>query len=329
MDISKITQFEPQLIDAERIDDSPGPYCMSFGFDLTALTQSIRNIGLVNSPLLIENEHGFFTVIAGYRRIKALKSLEWNRFPCKILTESKTSPLKCLLFNMYDNLATRKLNEVEKGMILSRLCLWVKRNEVLEVYMPLLDLPSHEPTLLFYIKLEKELDTGIKEYLVHKNLSLKVAKMLLEMEPRARSNVFRVISNIKFNINQQKQLIDYFVDLSNIEGKTISEILKEPWLEGIVTENQLNNPQKTKAILKLLRARRFPTLVKAEKHFKKQVSRLGLPEGATISAPPFFEDPQYRLELLFKEGKELSKKVNRLSRTVGLEHLGNPWEKVV
>ena len=329
MDITEIIQIEPQLVDSSRIDDSPGPYCMSFGFDLTPLTQSISNIGLVNCPLLIEDKRGFFTVIAGYRRIKALKSLGWNRIPCRILTESKISPLKCLLLNVYDNLATRKLNEVEKGMILNRLCLWVKRNEVMEVYMPLLDLPSHEPTLLFYKKLEEELDPGIKEYLVQKNLSLQVAQMLLGMEPGARSNVFRIISNIKFNINQQKQLIDYIVDLSNIEVKTISEILKEPWVEGIFIDNQLNNPQKAKAILKLLRARRFPTLVKAEKLFKKRVSRLGLPEGATISAPPFFEDPHYRLELLFKEGKELREKVNRLSQTVSLEDLRSPWEKGV
>ena len=329
MDISEITQIETHLVDSNRIDNSPGPCCMSFGFDLNPLIQSINKIGLVNRPLLMEGKHGLMTVITGYRRIKALKSLEWNRIPCWILSESKISPLKRLLLNLYDNLATRKLNEVEKGMVLSRLCSWVPRYEVLEVYMPLLDLPSHEPTLFFFTRLERELDPRIKEYLVQKNLSLQIAKLLLEMEPEARSQVFSVISNIKFNINQQKYLIDYIIDISNIENKPIPEILKEPSFEEVFTNKHLNNPQKAKAILKLLRARRLPSLVKAEELFKKRVSALDLPDAVRISVPQYFEEPDYRLEVRFREGKELKKTINRLARIKGLEELENPWEKDV
>jgi hypothetical protein len=327
MDIPEITQIETQLVDSNTIDNSPGPCCMSFGFDLNPLIQSINKIGLINRPLLMEGKHGLLTVITGYRRIKALKSLEWNRIPCWILPESKISPLKCLLLNLYDNLATRELNEVEKGMILSRLCSWVPRYEVLEVYMPLLDLPSHEPTLFFFTKLERELDPKIKEYLVQENLSLQITKMLLEMEPEARSQVFSVISNIKFNINQQKYLIDYIIDISNIENKPIPEILKEPSLEEVFTNKHLNSPQKAKAILKLLRARRLPSLVKAEELFKKRVSGLDLPDEVRIFAPQYFEEPDYRLEVRFRDGKGLKKTINRLALIKGLEDIGNPWER--
>ena len=329
MDIPEITQIETQLVDSNRIDNSPGPCCMSFGFDLNPLIQSINNIGLVNMPLLMESKHGFLTVITGYRRIKALKSLQWKRIPCWVLSESKISPLKCLVLNLYDNLATRKLNEVEKGMVLSRLCSLVPRNEVLEVYMPLLNLPSHEPTLFFFTKLEKELDSRVKEYLVQKSISLQIVKILLEMELEARGQVFSVISNIKFNINQQKYLIDYIIDISNIENKPISEILKESWLEGIFTNKKLNNPQKAKAILKLLRARRFPSLVKAEELFKKRVSGLDLPDEVRICASQYFEEYDYRLEVRFREGKGLKNTINSLSMIEGLEDIGNPWERAV
>ena len=327
MDIPEITQIETQLVDSDRIDNSAGPCCMSFGFDLGPLIQSINKIGLLNRPLLMESKHGLLTVITGYRRIKALKSLGWNKIPSWVLPESKISPLKCLLLNLYDNLATRKLNEVEKGMVLSRLCSWVQRYEVLEVYMPLLDLPSDEPTLFFFTKLETELDPRIKEYIVKKKLSLKIAKMLLEMESEARSQIFSVISNIKFNINQQKYLIDYIIDISNIESKPIAEILKEPSLEGVFTNEYLNNPQKAKVILKLLRARRLPSVVKSEALFKKRVSALDLPDGVRILEPQYFEAPDYRLEVRFREGRGLKKTINRLALIKGLEDLGNPWER--
>jgi len=318
MGIPKITHIESQLVNPNKIEDFPGPYCMSFGFDIRPLAQSIDRVGLVNCPLLIENKNAELTVIVGYRRIYALKTLGWDRIPCGILLESRLSPLECLLLNLYDNLATRKLNEVEKGMALNRLHSLVPGKEMLEVYMPLLELPSNESALLFFIKL-----------LVQKKISLQTAKMLLKMESDERSRVFNFMSNIKFNINQQKQFIDNIIDLSEIENKPSHELLNEPSLKGILVNKQLNNPQKAKAILKLLRGRRFPSLVKAEKAFKKKVSSLDLPKSASIHAPPYFEEPHYRLEVLFREGKELRETINRLNLTEDLGELGDPWEKDV
>jgi len=329
MGIPKITSIESQLVNPNKIEDFPGPYCMSFGFDIRPLAQSIDRVGLVNCPLLIENKNAELTVIVGYRRIHALKTLGWDRIPCGVLSESEVSPLECLLLNLYDNLATRKLNEVEKGMVLNRLHSQVPGKEMLEVYMPLLELPSNETTLHFLIKLEQELDTDIKKYLVQKKISLQTAKMLLKMESDERSHVFNFISNIKFNINQQKQFIDNIIDLAVIENKPAYELLNEPSLKRILINKHSNNPQKAKAILRLLRSRRFPSLVKAEKAFKQKVSSLDLPKSASIHAPPYFEEPHYRLEVLFREGKELRETINRLTLTEDLDELGDPWEKDV
>ena len=329
MGIPKITPIESQLVNPNRIEDFPGPYCMSFGFDIRPLTQSIERVGLVNCPLLIENKNAELTVILGYRRVQALKTLGWDMIPCGVLSESEVSPLECLLLNLYDNLTTRKLNEVEKGMILNCLHSQVPEKEMLEVYMPLLELPSNEPTLLFFIKLEQELDTEIKMSLVQKKISLQTVKMLLKMESDERSHVFNFMSNLKFNINQQKHFIDNITDLSVIENKPAQELLNEPSLKVMLVNKQLNIPQKAKAILKLLRGRRFPSLVKAEKAFKKKVSRLDLPKSASIHVPPYFEEPHYRLEVLFREGKELRETINRLSLTEDLDELSDPWEKDV
>lgn len=326
MGIPKITPIESQLVNPSKIEDFPGPYCMSFGFDIRPLAQSIDRVGLVNCPLLIENKNAELTVILGYRRVQALKTLGWDRIPCGVLSEAEVSPLECLFLNLYDNLATRNLNEVEKGMVLNRLHSQIPGKEMLEVYMPLLELPSNEPTLLFFIKLEQELDTEIKEYLVQKKISLQTVKMLLKMESDERSHVFNFMSNIKFNINQQKQFIDNIVDLTVIENKSAHELLNEPPLKMILVNKHSNNPQKAKAILKLLRGRRFPSMVKAEKAFKKKVSSLDLPKSASIHAPPYFEEPHYRLEVLFREGRELRETINRLTQSEGLDELGDPWE---
>ena len=327
MKISKITDMPLQAVEPGEINSAPGPYCMSFGFDLTPLISSIKSIGLINPPLVIESGQGRMEIVVGYRRIRALKQLGRNSIPCRILSKTEFSPLDGLLVNFHDNLLSRKLNHVEKGMFLNRLTTHISKTGILEQYMPLLDLPSHGPTLDLFMRIESELDTKSKGYLVQGGLSLKVANMLLDLERESRSKVFHLISTLKLNMNQQKQLIEYLLDLSHIKGESISQLIEEIQLDRISVDGNMNTPQKAKAILDLLRKMRYPRLSKAEKTFKKLVSRLCLPKGVHVSAPPFFETPNYRLEVIFKEGRELKDKLDKLSRNEALKDLGDPWKK--
>ena len=61
--------------------------------------------------------------------------------------------------------------------------------------------------------------------------------------------------------------------------------------------------------------------------FKNKVLSLGLPKGIRINAPPYFEASHYRLEILFRDGKELIKKIKFLSGIGELKELKNPWEE--
>ena len=327
MDTQKFATADLHLIDTDRINDSPGPYGMSFGFELKPLVRSIKTVGLLNVPVLIEDGKDAKTVISGYRRIQAVKSLKWDNIPCRVLQKSEFSPLECLLLNLHENLATRNLNNVEKGMVLSHLNSYLPLNEIMKDYMPLLDLPSNEEKFDLFLKIEKELDENIKIYLARGHISLQGIRMLLDMDPASRLSVFGLISNLKFNINQQIQLINYLTDISHITKASVIELLKDQPLENIRLNDNLNTPQKAKAVLRLLRTRRFPSLTEAEKTFNKMVSKLDLPERVRIDPPLFFESPDYRLEILFKEGKELREKIGRLFKMDGIEEIGNPWER--
>ncbi|MDY6973564.1 MAG: hypothetical protein SV775_14745, partial [Thermodesulfobacteriota bacterium] len=205
----------------------------------------------------------------------------------------------------------------------------VPKSEILEHYMPMLDLPSHEPAFLLFMKLEQELDDEMKRYLVHGRLSLHVAKMLLEINHEMRPHAIHLMSKLRFNINQQKQLIEYLTDLSYIDNGALSDLLAGRSIEDICSDNGLNVPQKAKAVLRLLRTMRFPALSQAERAFHKRTSGLDLPDGVRITAPPYFEASNYKLELSFKNGKDLKEKIVRLARAGGLEDLRDPWMKEV
>lgn len=326
MDLLEMTKGDAVLVALKEISEEPGPYCMSFGFDLKPLIRSVRTFGLINSPIVTRDREGRVEVVVGYRRMLALKHLQWREIPCRDLSHAGLSPFQLLLLSLYDNLATRHFNEVEKGMILSRLSAHVSRDEILRDFMPLLDLPSHEPTLELFLRLE-ELDQSIKKSLVHARISFQTVKALVPLDPESRATLLEWINATRLNTNQQKQFIAYTIDISSREQKKISKLLKEEKLLDIFKSKKLNNPQKSKLLLNLLKSRRFPSLTRFEKAFQEKTASLGLPDGITISHPPFFEDPDYRLEILFKNGEGLREKIDALGKVNGLESLGDPWKE--
>ena len=332
MDRLKIVDIFPQPVNLNQIDDSQGPYCMSYGFDTTPLADSIRRIGLINPPILVRKGEGGdeieFAVVAGFRRIKALKALGETQIPCRVLPP-ETSPRKCLLINLYENLTIRDFNPVEKGMALVRLLEWVPAKEVVKTFMPLFDLPSHEETLHLFVQIETAFEHQAKNLLASGDLSTKAAKLLLEMDSAAREKFCRYFSIIKFSKNQQAQFIDFINDLSHIENNVITRLLDDPELTDIRDSEPMNNPQKARALITLLRSRRLPRLVKAEKGFRRMVEKLALPAVYQITPPLFFESPHYRLEISFENGKDLMEKLLTLVKKEGLVTLKDPWDKFV
>jgi hypothetical protein len=311
-------------VSLSRINPEPGPYGMSFGFDLTRMMGSIQKVGIVNPPLIIPNQEGGWDVVSGYRRMKAVKALGWKEALCRDLTGSKLSPLECLRLNLHENLPIRTFNEVEKGMILKRLSLHVPAQELLRHYMPLLGLPSNEPTLQVYLLID-DLEEPIKHSLAGGRISFQAVMILQGMAPDDRLAVWKCISDLRLNSNYQKRLIEYVVDISDMERKTVKQILTEAPATAIFQDQNMNNPQKAKALLDHLHSKRNPRLASSERAFRQSVSSLNLPDGVRIRHPPYFEDPSFTLEVSFRDGKVLRQKIIQLSQVEGLESIQSPW----
>ncbi len=325
MNLEPFFNDPPSWMDLDALNAEPGPYCMSFGFDLRALRESISRFGLFNHPCVVKGSKGRAEIVTGYRRILAMKSLGRRRIPVRDLSRAGISSLDCLLLNLSDNLATRELNDVEKGMALRRLSAMVRTEDILACYMPLLGLPRNGTLLETYAGIE-DLGDDIKVFLARRELSLQTMKHLQEMGRDSRTAAFEWISNMKFTMSQQKQFIDYIIDLSLINGISIAQLLAAEELQAIRRDGDLNLPQKTKRVLAYLRARRLPRLLRAEKGFQRIVDELRLPPGVRVFHPPYFEGGTYRFEILFETGSVLRKTMTHLSRLEGLERLGDPWQ---
>ena len=314
----------PRLIRTALIKDKPGPYCMSFGFEPDVLTESIKRIGLINPLIITNGDDNRYIVVAGYRRLMALKYLNIHDVYCIDLSESGMSSLELLLLNLYDNLTTRLFNDVEKGMILSRLSEYVSQKIIIKEFMPLLKI-SRNNNLDLYLEIDK-LGNHIKYLLTNGNLSLRALKLMLGLDNESREALCYLIENIKPNLNYQCYLIEYLIDISQKENLHIRDILEEEPYKSILNDKQTNNPQKSKKLLKLFWTRKYPDLNNSIKQFNKSIAGLNLPDKIKIDHPPYFEAADYKLELLFANGNELLKNLEILSkRKAELKGLKDPW----
>jgi hypothetical protein len=323
-----LTGTSSEMVSIDTIECFPGPYCMSFGYDLNPLMESIKNIGLLNSPILIASEiPRRLLIISGYRRIEVLKQMGYHTIPCKILQASVFDPLHCLLLNLYDNLSIRHLNDVEKAMVLVQLEKLTPEQSIVDDYLPILDLMPRRDVFLLYKRIAAELGETGKTALAKGTLSFQAVKMLLELEKNAMDAILYFFSNLRLNTNQQRQLIDFICDISIIEKRSVSNLLTEASIREIELDSRMNEPQKAKAMMKLFRQWRLPSVVQAERGFKKAISELALPKGVRITPPPFFEGSDYKMEISFRNGVQLKKALENLSSMESLADIGNPWEK--
>jgi ParB-like chromosome segregation protein Spo0J len=322
--MKKPFQSTPLQVEITDIDLNPGPFCMSFNFNLGPLKASIERFGILNPPYLLRNSDPSFGVVAGYRRLLALRELCWSDTVCQILPDDFPR-FEALLLNLYDNLVNRHLNSVEKGMVLNRLTRFLPKEEIVTDFMPILGIPSNRQTLEQFLGLE-ELEKPIRVSVATERVSQRVAGLMRNLEGNDRLKINELFVELKLSFNQQWEVIQWIVEIASREGRAAKEILEDDALKQILNDSIMSNPIKSKTIVKILRERRFPSLVKAENAFKKGVSRLSLPQGVKIIPPRFFEDRNYRLEIGFSQGNDLKEKVEGLCRLPGLEHITDFWK---
>lgn len=324
MKISAHIRIKPLNIGLDRIAMEYGPFSMSFNFELEKLIRSIGVNGIINTPLLFDEAGEKLTIISGFRRIKAAESLGMTHLECRVLTPDNITPQECLTLNFFENISTRQFNDIEKAMAINRLSAHIKNDEVKNEYLPLLGISPSKRNLELYQKIDSALSDKLKIQLAKGKIPIKVIGEMLELDNETREELFTVITGFGLNNNQQRNFIDITRDLASIKGTSLRDVINRVADEDIGREHT-NLPQRARSLMKKLKVLRYPTLSKSEARFSRQIKRLELPKNVRIDASPFFEEPYYHFEIMFKDGIELRRQLKVIYDTEGIESLGDPW----
>ncbi|MFC1494600.1 ParB/RepB/Spo0J family partition protein [Thermodesulfobacteriota bacterium] len=312
-------------ISMDKFKFNRGKFCMSFDFDIDPLRNSIKKVGVINKPKIISYDGGDIEIVAGYRRILALKELKINEVSCFNLSNSGKTDFDMLLMNIHDNLHTRKLNNIEKSMVLNRLINYSKDKQIGKEFISLFAINERELETLLKID---TLPEGLKYSIVRNSISLKALENIFSIDnEKERITCLEWINKLKLNFNQQLQFIEYINDISRLNKTTIHRVLLDNDFKEMYDDKKKNTPQKARKLLHTLREKLFPNLTGYERIFARRVNKLQLPGNIKISHPRYFEAEGYKLEIEFKNNHDLKDSIDYLGKVKGLENIGDPWEK--
>ncbi|HVO85250.1 MAG TPA: ParB/RepB/Spo0J family partition protein [Syntrophobacteria bacterium] len=268
------------------------------------LRRSVQAVGLLQIPMLQGKPEGGFRVVSGSRRLLVCRELGLEPVTCQIL-DASVLPGACLRFAVYDNVATRLLNPVEKSLVLAKMLAFLPQPQVVEEFMPLLALEPSVTLLSRYLELLR-LEKDMLDALADGRLHERTASALAPLEPADRRSLFALFGEFAFSVSVQQEIIELAVEIGEREGMPPAEVLEADAIAALRRERRRPTRHRAEEIRRYLQGRRAPRLTARRERFLRETQELGLPSGVRLISPPNFEGPQWRLECIFQRGQDLA-----------------------
>ncbi|UCG13810.1 MAG: ParB/RepB/Spo0J family partition protein [Deltaproteobacteria bacterium] len=299
----------------EEVDWSDTTCLITYGPHPEKLLHAIDAVGLLQWPLLQQREDGLLRIVCGSRRLTVCRKLGIEPVPCQVFSTS-VSHLTCLRMAIYDNVAQRVLNPVEKSLVLTKMAEYVDRPQLIEDVMPLLDLEPSVTLLQRYEGLQ-ELDSPIVDAVAGGSLHERIAFALRPLRGKDRLAFLKLFEQLPFSVSVQEELLETIMDISRRDGVAPRDVINDKEIRELRQENKRPLRQRAQDIRICLQARRSPRLTARKQRFLEEIRQVGLPPGLRLEPPPHFEGSRWRLEFTFHQPDELTVRLRQVARLTG------------
>ncbi|MBU1053780.1 MAG: ParB N-terminal domain-containing protein [Proteobacteria bacterium] len=281
--------------------------------NIDTLARSINNNGLINPPILLINNSGY-SIISGFRRIKAIQSLGKSDLVARVLCKNDSS-LEYVKIAISDNSFQRQLNLIEISKCYKMVSSYFEEKALPEAAFSL-GLPDNPVLIKKIIKL-CDLPVIIQKYILSDTLSLAMALELTKPEyNQTGTDIAIIFDKLKLSLNKQREFLTLCYEIAVNENITIADLLKEDNLSNILNDKNIDRNQKTRLIRNHLKKRRFPTLIQFETEFENNLKKLNLIEGIKLIPPPNFEGSSFHINMEFKKITDLNEQTKYLNKLI-------------
>jgi hypothetical protein len=306
-----MTEKESYSIQLDEVDWNDASCLITYGPLPDKLILSIQTVGLIQKPLLQRKKDELLRIVCGSRRLAVCQQLGLEPLSCEILPAS-ISPETCLRMAIYDNIAQRDLNPVEKSLVLTKMAQHLDQAQLIQEFMPLLNL---EPSTVLFSRYKKllPLEESILDAIAGGTLHERIGFVLSPLEQGDRLAFFNFFQELPFSVSVQEELVETVVEIGQRDNLTPRQVLDSTEVNDLRRAHKRSARQRVQAIREQLLATRAPRLTARKERFYREVGELKLPAGVRLVPPPYFEGPRWSLECTFERGDELATRLRQLA----------------
>lgn len=273
---------------------------------------SIKSTGLLHPPLLIKTKSSY-SIVSGFRRISAMKSLCFSDVDAWIL-KNPYDKLETIKIAITENALQRPLNIVEKARSLKLLSKCIDDvNDLIQIGKKV-GIPCDKELLSKFLRIN-DLSDHIQKGLIHGYISMPVALMLEKYNHHTINLFVDIFFKLRLSLNRQREIISHVSEIAFRDDITPDQVINV-YLNEVMNDDDLDRNQKTQKLRKLLKQIRFPELSKVEENFTKNVKKLNFGKGIQLVPPSNFEGTDYMFQLTFKGLNEIYSIQSNLNRII-------------
>lgn len=282
---------------------------ISYYFDLDKLITSLKEVGLLNPPLVTQRG-GRFILVSGWKRVMACLKLSLSPIP--VLVVQGKSELETFLWAFYENLGAREFSLVEKAEVIAKLKKFGEdEKNIVSRYLPLLNIPptlSHLDSYLVFSRLEP----ALKKFIHEKNLPFSLAELFLEFSTSERKRLLPLVSPL--SRSKMKEFLESLKEISRRDELPVRKILASKEVKDILDSRRLSSLQKADRIRLVLRKKRYPILCSWEESFDSVRRKMRWPREIILTPTPYFEEKRLSVSFNFENQEEFKASLLKLEQ---------------
>lgn len=301
-----IEQFLPntriEVIETTSVNFSDTRFVIPNYEKLDNLISSIRTVGIINDPFVLEDTGSGYVSVLGYRRLLAAGELEMEKITVRIVDQS-ASEQDCYEASFWDNIGHRLLDPSSKAQTLARLMELFPRMDVIQRFLPFLGVPAQGP------KIERALRIGALCGEALSNLALgriheRTAFTMSFRSKHEQQTLMKLINKFGLNLNNASQVIEDIIDIATVKGVEIDKVIGELNINELETTQagQVYDGKKLKNAVKRLKDPGFE-LTREEN--EAWVKTLNVPKFVRITPANSFEDKSFQIAVSLESMEDL------------------------
>lgn len=310
--------YNVRTVSLTQVDTTDQTFRITTATDFSALVPSIKSIGLLHPPLLLQKGQAY-AVVFGFRRIAACQAMGIISIPARI--EHDHLPwIEYARLAIADNAFQRQLNLVEQSRALALIRRFAEDSTDWHEIAASAGLPGSQTAIDRLLPIV-DMPEALQMAIVSGSIALPIALSINQLKNDDALVLSDLFQRINAGLNIQRELLELIVELSFIEEISIVQLLEQMDVATILADAEASLPQIVQHLRRVLKQKRYPELTKAEEAFHQALKAIKGNSTIQLQPPRFFEGKTFRLTLSINSRQQLKSSLPDIEKIANHPHL--------